>query len=238
MEEKKDKKFILYIIIGVLIITVALLIIILINNNINYRNDKDVTKNNEVSNSTDDGSKDIVEEDKNTEEIKDNVNSVSSDDSSNSEDDTIEYFSNIDKNIDTSDSNSIKSYFIKTVDFIFYGEKINGYTFAELSDIAKIKVISVALKLDNKIESTFPGYKESISTSSKKIYTNLKEKLVTMYLDISSDICDKHADGCTTAKDIFQDIKKSCGIGWSFIKSILSDGTDKLKKWYEVYRGK
>ena len=107
-----------------------------------------------------------------------------------------------------------------------------------MSSTAKLKIISIALKIDNKIEEYIPGYKEKISSNGSKIYNNVKEKLVTLYLDISTEICKNHENGCNTAKEIFKDIKDNCKIGWDFIKKLVSSGTSKLKEWYEVYSGK
>ena len=131
-----------------------------------------------------------------------------------------------------------KEYFITIVDFIFYDGKIKGHTFNDLSSTAKLKIISIALKIDNKIEEYIPGYKETISSNGSKIYNNVKEKLVTLYLDISTEICKNHENGCNTAKEIFKDVKDNCRIGWDFVKKLVSSGTSKLKEWYEVYSGK
>ena len=123
-----------------------------------------------------------------------------------------------------------KEYFITIVDFIFYDGKIKGHTFNDLSSTAKLKIISIALKIDNKIEEYIPGYKETISSNGSKIYNNVKEKLVTLYLDISTEICKNHENGCNTAKEIFKDIKDNCRIGWDFVKKLVSSGTSKLKR--------
>lgn len=131
-----------------------------------------------------------------------------------------------------------KEYFITIVDFIFYGGEIEGYTFNDLSTSTKLKIISVALKIDSKIEEHIPGYKNTISSNGSKIYNNVKERLVTLYLDISTEICKEHENDCDTAKEIFKGIKDNCKIGWDFIENLVSSGTSKLKDWYEVYSGK
>lgn len=131
-----------------------------------------------------------------------------------------------------------KEYFITIVDFIFYGGEIEGYTFNDLSTSTKLKIISVALKIDSKIEEHIPGYKNTISSNGSKIYNNVKERLVTLYLDISTEICRDHENDCDTAKEIFKDIKDNCKIGWNFIENLVSSGTSKLKDWYELYSGK
>ncbi len=159
-----------------------------------------------------------------------------------SEEEIVNYFEDnyneINSNTWDNVKNNAKEYFITIVDFIFYDGEIKGHTFNDLSTSAKLKIISIALKIDSKIEDHIPGYKETISSNSSKIYNNVKERLVTLYLDISVEICKNHENGCNTAKEIFKDIKDNCRIGWDFVKKLVSSGTSKLKDWYEVYSGK
>lgn len=171
-----------------------------------------------------------------------NTNNSIVDNSSNvvySEETVVNYFESNEQEIKNSSfKDKFKEYFIEIVDFIFYDTEIKGYTFRELTNIGKLKVISVALKIDSYIEEKSPGYKDNIKSSSNRIYTNVKEKLITLFLDISSNICKDREEDCDNAKELFGDIKSTCKIGWSFIKGLLSSGSGKLKEWYEVYRGK
>lgn len=159
-----------------------------------------------------------------------------------SEEEIVNYFEDnyneINSNTWDNVKNNAKEYFITIVDFIFYDGEIKGHTFNDLSTSAKLKIISIALKIDSKIEDHISGYEETISSNSSKIYNNVKERLVTLYLDISVEICKNHENGCNTAKEIFKDIKDNCRIGWDFVKKLVSSGTSKLKDWYEVYSGK
>lgn len=156
------------------------------------------------------------------------------------EEDVVNYFQNMELEIENSGSfkEKFKQYFITIVDFIFYDEEIKGYTFDELSDIAKIKIISFALKIDNKIEEYIPGYKETISATSNRVYSDIKEKLVMSYMDISTLICKDNEVSCNEVKEIFGEIKDVCKIGWSFIKNIVSNSAIKVREWYEIYSGK
>lgn len=202
------------------------------NNDANIKSASKATVNNGVSNKSDDKDED--------ENITRQDSSDSSEDIKN-ENDVVQYFEN---NYNDINSNKVsikdkaKEYFIDIVDFIFYDKEIKGYTFSELSDNAKIKVIALALKIDSKIEEYIPGYKNSISSNGSKIYTDVKERLVSSYLDLSVKICSSNEEGCNKAKDIFSDIKDNCKIGWSFIKKLVSDGGNKLKDWYEIYSDK
>ena len=155
------------------------------------------------------------------------------------EKDVVNYFeSNSDEVKNSSFKETFKDYFIEIVDFIFYGTEIKGYTFSDLTNTSKLKIISVALKMDSLIEDKVPGYKESITSTGSKVYSNVKEKLTELFLDISTEICKDRGNDCDKAKEIFSEIKSTCKIGWSFIKGLLKNGSNKLKDWYEIYSGK
>lgn len=169
---------------------------------------------------------------------KNNNISSNSENNSYSEDDVISYFESSEKEVKNSSfKETFKEYFIEIVDFIFYGTEIKGHTFNKLTNTGKLKVISAALKIDSLIEDKVPGYKESITSAGGRVYTNSKEKLTELFLDISSNIC-KNKEECDKAKEIFGDIKSTCKIGWSFIKKLLKNGGNKLRDWYEIYSGK
>lgn len=131
-----------------------------------------------------------------------------------------------------------KKGFITVIDFLFYNGTIKGYRFSEITNSAKLKVLSAALYFDGKIDKYFPGYKESISSTSKKIYTNVKESIVSAYLDITTAICSNNSELCNSAKDGFQSLKKNFGLTFDLIKEIAGDGISNLKNWYEIWSGK
>lgn len=133
---------------------------------------------------------------------------------------------------------SAKEYFITIIDFIFYKGTIMGHTFNELSNNIKLKVLSSVLYLDSKIDKYFPGYKESISSTTKKIYTNIKANIISVYLDITTTICNSNNELCASAKDGFQSLKKNFGLTFDLIKEIAGDGISNLKNWYEIWSGK
>lgn len=70
-----------------------------------------------------------------------------------------------------------KKLFITLVDFIFYDGKIGDYTFQELSDSCKQKVIDIAMHIDQTIESYCPNYKEKFVSQGKRTYYDVSEKL-------------------------------------------------------------
>ncbi len=134
--------------------------------------------------------------------------------------------------------NKLKTTFVTLIDFLFYDGTIKGVTFSELSDTAKLKVLKIALAVDQKIDTYFPDYKEKISTTTNRIYTNCKEKIVAKYFEITTKICNKDEETCTSAKNDFQDMKKYYTITWDFIKNLAQKGLSNLKEWYEIYSGK
>lgn len=161
--------------------------------------------------------------------------------SSFSEEDVVNYFENIDNNFslydqDKSIGESLKSGFVTIVDFLFYGGKIKDKTFDELSTSAKLKVLQLAFSIDKKIDSYFPGYKEEISKTGNKVYTNVKSKAVEIYLDITTSICENNEDTCDEAKVGLSNLKNSFSLTWDFVKEISGVGLSKLKAWYEVWK--
>ena len=199
----------------------------------NNSNDKDNVNDNS-SNTNDD---------KKNNTNKDNVETNSSEVITTSATDTevIAYFTNLDNNLDNynqdkSIGKKLKEGFVTVVDFLFYDGEIKGKTFDELSNTAKIKVLQIAFSIDEKIDKYFPGYKDEISTTSKKIYTSVKSKATELYLNITTSICEKDATTCETAKEGLSNLKTNFSLTWDFIKDIGTTGLNKLKEWYEIWK--
>ena len=157
-----------------------------------------------------------------------------------SETNLISYFQQQD-NIITSNTNQddssfrekAKNAFITIVDFIFYDKEIKGYTFKELTTSAKLKVIEIALSIDNKIDEYFPDYKDVI----KDKYDNIKGKLAVKYLEFTSTLCESVGeDVCNQAKEDFNNLKENFSITWQLIKELASSGSQKVKEFYESWR--
>lgn len=142
---------------------------------------------------------------------------------------------NIEENLNNgSYKEKAKEYFINAVDFIFYDKDIKGVYFKDLTAKAKLKTIELALKLDILIDKHYPSYKENISDK----YQNIKSKLITLYLDKTSEYCQNNLSVCDEAKTDFALFKKAYGITWDFIKDLGTKGFSKLKDWYEIYSDK
>ena len=250
---KNSFKNIIITLLVLIIITLIVFIIININNNktntientntkkdyneevidnITDTNNKDTSNidGNSNTNTTKDSTNNKVNEDKITTSSKDNKNI---DVTSYTEEDVMSYVRSIENEIDTNNiTSTIKDKFITIVDFIFYDTEIKGYKFNDLTNSAKIEIISACLKIDSKIEEYIPNYKETINSK----YNDIKDRLVMLYLDTTISICKNNKQECDIAKNVFGDIKDSCKIGFSYIKEILTLGKNKLKDYYEVFR--
>lgn len=184
---------------------------------------------------------------KNTEQIKNDITtsqttsvskngttSTKKKDIKNADENVLAYFNNEVNTADTKSKGTLKNAFIKVVDFIFYDKDINGYYFKDLTASAKLKVIGLALKLDNIIDSHFPGYKDELSSS----YNKAKDNLITLYLNLTSEFCKNNDSICESAKNDFSLLKESLNLSWDVIKNLAKSGTNKLKEWYEIFSGK
>lgn len=203
------------------------------NNNLNNNQSNKIESNNNSNNSTITENSNVVEENKT--EINTENNS-----SNESESNVISYFESqnnmITENSNQDDSSirdKVKNAFVTVVDFIFYDKEIKGYTFKELTTSAKLKVIKIALSIDNKIDEYFPNYKDVI----KDKYDNIKGKLAVKYLEFTSSLCETVGEAtCNQAKEDFNTMKESFGITWQLIKELASNGSEKVKEFYESWR--
>ena len=169
-----------------------------------------------------------------TEGSKNGTTTTKKKDIKNADEEVLAYFNNEVNTADTKSKGTLKNTFIKVVDFIFYDKDINGYYFKDLTASAKLKVIGLALKLDNIIDSHFPGYKDELSSS----YNKAKDNLITLYLNLTSEFCKNNDSICKSAKNDFSLLKESLNLSWDVIKNLAKSGTNKLKEWYEIFSGK
>ena len=165
-------------------------------------------------------------------------NNPSNNNTKSADEEVLTYVRSIESDTENGITSTLKSGFITVVDFLFYDGKIAGHTFNELTTSAKLEVLKAALWIDDKVDSVFPGYKETISNGASKVYTSVKNLNVSTYLDNTTSICESHSNLCESAKSDFQDLKQSFGFTWDLIKSLASSGLDKLASWYEIWSGK
>ena len=140
---------------------------------------------------------------------------------------------------------SLKKAFIALTDFIFYDGTIKGKTFKELSYEAQTKILELYEKLDTKIESVFPNYKEEIKDTSTKNYSKAKEKakelketIKNIYIErVGEDTYQKEMDIIKNTKDkvvekttpVISDVKDKA-------KDTYTKAKDKLDEWYKNFK--
>ena len=211
------------------------------NSNLNETNENKNTNNSTNNNPTNNNSN-VTNHNKpnntNTNKTPTNNNSNNNVSTKSADEAVLEYVNKVESDADKGITDTLKSGFITVVDFLFYNGEIAGHTFNELSTSAKLEVLKAALWIDDKIDNVFPGYKETISNGANKVYTSVKNLIVSTYLDITTSICENHSDLCESAKEDFQSLKESFGLTWDLIKDLASSGLDKLKNWYEIWSGK
>ena len=76
-------------------------------------------------------------------------------------------------------------------DFIFENGTIKGYTFDELKDNTKAKIISIYLSIDEKIEKHYPEYKEIIKEKYGNVSSKVKNKLSSFKEKLTNYIKDE-----------------------------------------------
>lgn len=171
-----------------------------------------------------------------------------------SDDEVVEYINNVtnevselnsEKSLSQKTKESLKKTFITLTDFIFYDGTIKGKTFKELSSEAQEKVLELYEKLDSKIESIFPNYKEEIKDTSTKTYSKvkekakeLKEKIKSIYIErVGEDTYQKEMEIIENTKDkvvekaspVISDVKDKA-------KETYTKTKDKLDKWYKNFK--
>lgn len=215
----------------------------------------------EEKNSNSASKKDVKTEDKIDKELEDiqsTKKSLFTDTSqANNEEEIVSYVEKVEDEIDkvisnTNDKKSIKerleNTFITLTDFIFYDGKIKGMTFNELTDSAKEKVLTAYEKIDSKIESYLPNYKENIKSTAKKGYTTviskateLKDAIISKYKEkVGEDAYNNVVDSFTEDKNRFQDayspyVEKGKEIGSQAIEK-GKEAIGKLDSWYQGFK--
>lgn len=135
--------------------------------------------------------------------------------------------------------------FITLTDFIFYGGEIKGRTFASLTEGAKQQVIELYEKIDAKIETAFPGYKEKIQSTTTKTYYNVKDKLV----DLKDSLLTKYKEEIGEERyndqvDTFNESKETMKDSFTPVIDKVVDGSkkvyettkNKLDNWYQTWK--
>lgn len=124
---------------------------------------------------------------------------------------------------------------ITLVDFLFYDGEIKGITLDEISNDAKETVLGILNKIDVKIESKFPDYKESISDKTSSALNWLKEKVHNGAIKID-DFLNRKLDHYDEIKDFASSFADQTKDDFGEVKDLITDGVSKIKDKYEDFR--
>ena len=136
----------------------------------------------------------------------------------------------------------LKENFIILTDFIFYDGTIKGKTFNELTTSAKEEILELYEKIDNKIESIYPNYKEEIKDTSTKVYSKAKSMVISLkdylkksYIDsVGEDTYQKEME---IIKDTKEKVKEKTepviDTAKEKTKATYEKTKDKLNTWYQ-----
>ena len=157
-----------------------------------------------------------------------------------SDDNLVQYVEDVNEEIDNvNDKNTLKNTFITLTDFIFYDGEIKGKKFSELKDDSKEEILVLYEKIDMKIESKFPNYKENISDSGKKTYNNVKDKVTELrdkFKTEHSDIYDQYEEGKNNMSDVYSEYEPYIEEGKEKSKEVYNKAKDKVSSWYKEYK--
>lgn len=149
------------------------------------------------------------------------------------------------KEVTAEDQKVLENTFITLTDFIFYDGEINGVTFDELTDSAKEKVLDLYDKIDTKIESVFPNYKENIASTSKDVYANIKKEITELKDKIKDKYIDKHGqenydnleNAYNESKETLKDSAKNTYETLKDVSTEFYENTkNKAENWYKNYK--
>lgn len=150
----------------------------------------------------------------------------------------VKYIENDEKNVFT-DANieefnaKVKAEIIKITDFVFNGTEINGHTFDELTEQAKLYIMDLLVKIDAKIEEVHPGYKDEIKIKVKDYTDRIRDK----YYEITEKICtEMGTTACNQAKKDVETMKENFNLTLDLAKVIGKSTIESLKEWYEIFK--
>lgn len=142
---------------------------------------------------------------------------------------------------DSSFSDSAKGVFVSIVDFLFYDGEINGVTFNELTDSGKQKVLEIASKVDNAIESKIPGYKETISDTASKAFNKASEIIKSGANNLNNfareKLGEENYQSIIDAKDeLVYYTKNAINFLGDVGGKVFNTVKDKLDSWYQDFK--
>lgn len=123
------------------------------------------------------------------------------------------------------------------IDFLFYDGEIKGITVDEISDETKEKLIFITSKIDDKIDSFFPDYKEKISDKCREALVFIKEKGKNG-INKLDDYLDRKIDNYDDIKNGVQSVISDTKDDFNEVKDLVNSGVSKVKNYYENWRDK
>lgn len=171
-----------------------------------------------------------IEESNDLEQSTQNSKQTSTKEQSNN---IINYLENIDNKI-TNKLYKTKDELIKDYgiihDFIFDNGTIKGYTFNELKENIKEKIINLYLIIDEKIDTNYPNYKETIKEKYSNIKDKVKDKLNTIKNNLKDKIGEDKYNSIIDKKDtLVSEFKEQTRKDLIEIKELGKKAKDKLK---------
>lgn len=144
---------------------------------------------------------------------------------------------------DANFSTKAKATFISIVDFLFYDGTINNVTFKELTTSGKQKVLEIASKIDMAIEKRLPGYKESISKTTKNAYVKASELIKKGATNVDTFLQNKldknDYDAIINAKEeLLMYSKSALNFIGDVSSSLFNSSKNKLDQWYKNWKQK
>ena len=138
-------------------------------------------------------------------------------------------------------SDSAKGVFVSIVDFLFYDGEINGVTFDELTDSGKQKVLAIASKVDNAIESKIPGYKETISDTASNAFNKASEVIKSGAYNLNNfareKLGEENYQSIIDAKDeLVYYTKNAINFLGDVGGKVFNSVKDKLDSWYQDFK--
>lgn len=235
------------ILLSVIIFLLCLIIIILIINNKQIDKKNSINENKIEEEKKNEPSQNNVEENNETSQnnIENNIEkNTESVDSSKKENQIIEKdkiilkeFENIEKETDECINNKklsdkITDKVATMIGFIWYDEEINGIKYKELKEETKEKLLNIYYKIDGKIESKNPNYKEQIKDKYSIISKFMKDKYDDFKYDkdifLKETLKDKYNDYIKVKEALKEKQEETKGK----INTKKEEYNEKIKNWY------
>lgn len=206
------------------------------NNSINNRTKIEQSKE-EVKIEKEELQNKVDAEESNNEQIKVEENNTKISLITDRDKEVLNYFNDTLKSIETGKiKEKAIDYFIIVTDFIFFDTEIKGIKFSDLKEETKEEILKIYFNIDNKIESKFPNYKETINEK----YDVAKEYLSEKYNIISSNVEDKIKEkvGEDKYNESVDKIKETTDNVVDTTKDVYNDAKVKVKDWYKNLKQK